>query len=53
MLNGICNSRDIKLITRIPTSFEVMDDSWFWLSDNKGKFHVRTCYRWLQGESVS
>ncbi|XP_074352667.1 uncharacterized protein LOC141691812 [Apium graveolens] len=53
VLNDICNNRDIELIIRIPIPSEDRDDSWFWLSDNKGKFSVCTCYRWLQGESVS
>lgn len=49
VLNDIFNNRDIELITRIPIPSEDRDDSWFWLSDSKGKFSVRTCYRWLQG----
>lgn len=53
LLNDICNTRDIELITRIPIPVQERDDSWFWLSDNKGQFSVRSCYRWLQGDTVS
>lgn len=46
----IFNERDVALINRIPISVAQCDDSWFWLRDEKGKFTVRSCYMWLQGE---
>lgn len=50
VLRDIFNDRDIELINRIPIPVIQREDSWFWLRDEKGKFTVRSCYRWLQGE---
>lgn len=39
------------LIKKIPLSSRIIDDSWFWYFDDKGRFSVRSCYRMLQGET--
>lgn len=53
ILRDLFNDRDVNLIQKIPLPMRQEQDSWFWPSDDKGLFTVRSCYRMLQGESVN
>lgn len=50
VVRDICNTRDTKLIMRIPIPVHTRADSWFWYLEDKGLFTVKSCYKWLQGE---
>lgn len=50
VLKDIFNERDNKLIQQIPVPLRDREDSWYWCSDDKGKFTVKNCYRRLRGE---
>lgn len=43
----------MNLIQKILLPIRSEQDSWFWPSDDRGLFTVRSCYRMLQGESVN
>lgn len=45
--------RDLEFIKRIPIPPLSINDSWFWIADEKGLFSVHSCYRLLQGEVTS
>ena len=50
LLRDLFDALDVSLICSIPLSHRLVQDSWYWLYGNKGRFSVRSCYRVLQGE---
>lgn len=50
ILRDICNDRDRLLISKIALPRREMQDSWYWIFDEKGDFTVMSCYRQLRGE---
>lgn len=50
VIDDVCNSSDIELIKHIPIPIVDTPDLWFWQFDDSGKFTIKSCYRWIQGE---
>lgn len=50
VLMDICNDRDKNLIKKILLSTRLEADTWFWFTDDNGRFSVKSCYSLLQGE---
>lgn len=52
VIEDLLEAIDSDLINRIPLSMRVSADSWYWLSDNKGEFTVKSYYMSLQGKCI-
>ena len=50
LLWDLFDARDVSLICSTPLSHRLVQDSSYWIYDNKGRFSIRSCYRVLQGE---
>ncbi|EEF43404.1 conserved hypothetical protein [Ricinus communis] len=50
ILVDLFNGRDKRLIESIPLTNRNVEDSWYWLFDDKGNYLVKNCYRLLQGD---
>ena len=47
VLADIFNDRDRAIITQIPLSSRREEDIWYWSTDARGIFTVRSCYKTL------